>query len=121
MHTPDHLSTQLRHLEILLFCHEERHHVLSADDDLGDRHNRAAITEELDPQFGVGQSGSLLLYLSEYLVQFRVFDWQKDVSWTNNGSEWVIGRMKMSSRTVRGYKSESGMLKALMVTSSRVC
>jgi transposase-like protein len=63
----------------------------------------------------------LLLRLSEHWANYRVFDWQKDVPWTNNGSEQVIGRMKMRSRTVRGYKSKDGMLNALMVTGSGVC
>lgn len=63
----------------------------------------------------------LLLRLSEHWAKYRIFDWQKDVPWTNNGSEQVIGRMKMRSRTVRGYKSKDGMLNALMVTGSGVC
>jgi hypothetical protein len=42
-----------------------------------------------------------------------VFDWHKEVPWTNNGTEQVIGRMKMRSRTVRGYKSWQGMWAAL--------
>jgi len=45
-----------------------------------------------------------------------VFDWQPEVPWTNNGTEQIIGRMKMRSRTVRGYKSWSGMKAALMLT-----
>jgi transposase-like protein len=63
----------------------------------------------------------LLLRLSEHWAKYRIFDWQKDVPWTNNGSEQVIGRMKMRSRTVRGYKSKDGMLNALMVTGSGLC
>ena len=43
-----------------IFWHEERHPVLAADDGLGDRHNRAAVAEELDPEIGAGQPGSLL-------------------------------------------------------------
>lgn len=73
------------------------------------------------PLSAVDQLRLLLIRLSDHWAQFRVFDWQKDVPWTNNGSERVIGRMKMRSRTVRGYKSESGMLNALMVTGSGVC
>ncbi len=51
----------------------------------------------------------LLIRLSEHWESYRVFDWQPDVPWTNNGTEQVIGRMKMRSRTVRGYKSWQGM------------
>ena len=60
----------------------------------------------------------LLIRLSEHWDSYRVFDWQPDVPWTNNGTEQVIGRMKMRSRTVRGYKSWQGMKAALMLTGS---
>jgi hypothetical protein len=62
----------------------------------------------------------LLIRLSEHWDSYRVFDWQSDVPWTNNGTEQVIGRMKMRSRTVRGYKSWQGMQAALMLTGSGV-
>jgi hypothetical protein len=42
-----------------------------------------------------------------------MFDWHPEVPWTNNGTEKAIGRMKMHSRTARGYKSTKGMLTAL--------
>ena len=61
----------------------------------------------------------LLLRLSEHWTRYRVFDWQPDVPWTNNGTEQVIGWMKMRSRTVRGYKTEQGMLNALLVAGTR--
>ena len=57
----------------------------------------------------------LLIRLSENWVRYRVFDWQPEVPWTNNGTEQVIGKMKMRSRTVRGYKSNQGMLAALLL------
>jgi transposase-like protein len=63
----------------------------------------------------------LLLRLSENWASYRVFDWQKDVPWTNNGTEQVIGKMKMRSRTVRGYKSQAGMLAGLMLAGSGNC
>ena len=81
------------------------------------------------PERRVGQSGprspleqlrNLLIHLSEHWSNYRVFDWQKDVPWTNNATEQVIGRMKMRSRTVRGYKSWSGMQAALMLAGSSV-
>jgi hypothetical protein len=57
----------------------------------------------------------LLVRLSEHWESYRLFDWQPDVPWTNNGTEQAIGRMKMRSRTVRGYKSTQGMLAALLL------
>ena len=79
------------------------------------------------PGHRIGQSGPrspleqlryLLIRLSENWKSYRVFDWDKDVPWTNNGTEQVIGRMKMRSRTVRGYKSWQGMWAALLLTGS---
>jgi transposase-like protein len=79
------------------------------------------------PERRVGQAGrrspleqlrNLLIRLSERWDSYRVFDWQKGVPWTNNGTEQAIGRMQMRSRTVRGYKSWPGMWTALMLTGS---
>ena len=63
----------------------------------------------------------LLIRLSEHWPLYRIFDWQNDVPWTNNGAEQVIGRVKVRSRTVRGDKSKSGMLAGLLVAGSSVC
>jgi transposase-like protein len=63
----------------------------------------------------VDQLRWLLIRLSENWPRYRVFDWQPEVPWTNNGSEQIIGKMKMRSRTVRGYKSTRGMLAALLM------
>lgn len=60
----------------------------------------------------------LLIRLSNHWPTYRVFDWQQDVPWTNNGTERVIGRMKMRSRTVRGYKSEPTLLAGLMTAGA---
>jgi len=79
------------------------------------------------PERRFGQAGArsalvqlryLLIRLSEDWPNYRVFDWQKDVPWTNNGTEQVIGKMKMRSRTVRGYKKQAGMLAGLMIVGS---
>jgi transposase-like protein len=72
-------------------------------------------TGQEGPRSALEQLRNLLIRLSEHWPQYRVFDWQKDVPWTNNGTERVIGKMKMRSRTVRGYKTESGMLAGLML------
>ncbi len=73
---------------------------------------RQAPHQKLDP---VDQLRSLLIRLSENWHRYRVFDWQPEVPWTNNGTEQIIGKMKMRSRTVRGYKSTRGMLAALLL------
>jgi transposase-like protein len=62
----------------------------------------------------------LLIRLSEHWDHYRVFDWDQDVPWTNNGTEQVIGKMKMRSRTVRGYKSWPGMQASLTLAGSGV-
>ena len=81
------------------------------------------------PERRIGQSGErspleklryLLIRLSEHWESYRVFDWQPDVPWTNNATEQVIGRMKMRSRTVRGYKSWQGMWAALLLAGAGV-
>jgi transposase-like protein len=64
------------------------------------------------------QLRNLLIRLSEHWASYRVFDWQKDVPWTNNGTEQAIGRMQMRGRTVRGYKSWPGMWAGLMLSGS---
>jgi hypothetical protein len=79
---------------------------------------QSAVDQALTP---VDRLRPLLSRLSDHWASYRVFDWQRDVPWTNNGSEQAIGRMKMRSRNVRGYMTESGMLNALMVTGSGVC
>jgi transposase-like protein len=79
------------------------------------------------PERRTGQAGersplellrNLLIRLSGHWSSYRLFDWQKDVPWTNNGTEQVIGKMKMRSRTVRGYKSRQGMWAALLLAGS---
>jgi hypothetical protein len=62
----------------------------------------------------------LLIRLSEHWESYRTFSWQEGVPWTNNGTEQVIGRMKMRSRTVRGYKSHPGMLAGLMLAGTGI-
>jgi transposase-like protein len=62
----------------------------------------------------------LLIRLSENWQRFCVFQWHEKVPWTNNLSEQCICKLKMRSRTVRGYKSIEGMLNGLMVAGSLV-
>ena len=67
-------------------------------------------TGQSGPRSALEQLRKLLIRLSEHWPHYRVFDWQKDVPWTNNGTEQVIGKMKVRSKTVRGYKTKPGML-----------
>lgn len=82
------------------------------------------ITERRHGQSGelspLEQLRNLLIRLSEHWSNYRVFCYQNGVPWTNNISEQVIGRMKVRSRTVRGYKTKAGMLAGLMVAGSRI-
>lgn len=57
---------------------------------------------------------ALIVHFVLNYAQFRAFDWQADVPWTNNPTEQVIGKMKMRARTVRGYKNWPGMASGLM-------
>lgn len=68
----------------------------------------------------VEQLRSMIIRLAENWARFRVFDWQRDVPWTNNPTEQGIGRMKMRARTVRGYKNWPGMMSGLMVAGSGI-
>jgi transposase-like protein len=63
---------------------------------------------------------SMIVRLADNWAQFRVFDWQPDVPWTNNPTEQVIGKMKMRARTVRGYKTWPGMASGLMAAGVAV-
>lgn len=82
------------------------------------------------PQFRQWKSGRtmsplerfrlLLIRLSENWERFCVFQWHDKVPWTNNLSEQCICKMKVRSRTVRGYKSIDGMLNGLLVAGSFV-
>ena len=78
------------------------------------------VSEPNGPRTPLEQLRLLLIRLSEHWASYRIFDWQQDVPWTNNGTERVIGRMKMRSRTVRGYKSERTMLAGLMAAGTWV-
>lgn len=57
--------------------------------------------------------------LSDDWSKYRVYDWISGTPWTNNLTEQAIGRMKMRARTIRGYKSEQGMLNGLLWSGVR--
>jgi transposase-like protein len=61
---------------------------------------------------------ALLLRLSEHWQSYCTFQHEPQVPWTNNASEQAIGRMKMRARTVRGYKTWSGMHNGLLIADT---
>jgi transposase-like protein len=67
----------------------------------------------------IDQLRDLLIRLSETWPGFCAFYTDPAIPWTNNGTEQVIGRMKMRARTVRGYKSWPGMQTGLMLAGTR--
>lgn len=64
------------------------------------------------------QLRDLLLRLSQRWQSFCTFQGEPQVPWTNNATEQAIGRMKMRARTVRGYKTWSGMQTGLLLAGS---
>lgn len=64
------------------------------------------------------QLRDLLLRLSQDWHKYCAFQSEPEVPWTNNPTERAIGRMKMRARTVRGYKSWSGMQAGLLLAGT---
>lgn len=64
------------------------------------------------------QLRDLLLRLSQDWHRYCTFQSEPELPWTNNSTEQVIGRMKMRARTVRGYKSSSGMQSGLLLAAT---
>jgi len=64
------------------------------------------------------QLRDLLLRLSQDWHRYCTFQSEPRLPWTNNSTEQVIGRMKMRARTVRGYKSWSGMQSGLLLAGT---
>ena len=65
------------------------------------------------------QLRDLLIRLSEAWDNYCTFYSDPEIPWTNNGSEQVIGRMKMRARTVRGYKTWPGMQTGLILAGTK--
>lgn len=76
---------------------------------------RGKSTNHLTP---VDQLRDLLIRLSEAWQNYCTFYSDPQIPWTNNGTEQVIGRMKMRARTVRGYKTWPGMQTGLMLAGT---
>ena len=82
------------------------------------------LYKQLPGHFKIGQERTpldvlrfLLIRISENWVRYTTFFHDPGIPWTNNRTEQAIGRMKMRARTVRGYKTQSGMLNGLLVSS----
>jgi len=73
---------------------------------------------QVDQYTPIDRLRDLLIRLSEAWPNYCAFYSDPGISWTNNGSEQVIGRMKMRARTVRGYKSWPGMQTGLMLAGT---
>ena len=72
-----------------------------------------------DPQTPGYQLRDLPIRLSENWSYFCTFYTDPAIPWTNNGTEQVIGRLKMRARTVRGYKTWAGMQTGLMMVDTK--
>lgn len=70
------------------------------------------------PRSALEQLRDLLLRLSQDWHNYCTFQSQPEVPWTNNTTERAIGKMKMRARTVRGYKSWSGMHSGLLLPAT---
>ena len=70
------------------------------------------------PRSALEQLRDLLLRLSEDWQNYCTFQSEPEIPWTNNSTEQAIGRMKMRARTIRGYKSWSGMQSGLMLAGT---
>ena len=62
------------------------------------------------------QMRDMIIRLSERWERYIQFVDDPGIPWTNNGTEQVIGRMKMRARTVRGYKNWKGMQSGLLIS-----
>jgi transposase-like protein len=72
------------------------------------------------PRTPLEQLRALLLHLSESWYSYCLFQSEPAVPWTNNATEQANGRMKMRARTVRGYKSWSGMQAGLLLAGTSI-
>jgi len=60
----------------------------------------------------------LLIRLSDNWRSYRLFLEQKDVSPTNNATERAIGRWRVRSRSVRGFKTWDGLVNAFILPNA---
>ena len=62
----------------------------------------------------------LLLRLSDNWSSYRLFLEDDDVPATNNATERTIGRWRVRSRSVRGFKTWSGLANAFTLCNSPI-
>jgi transposase-like protein len=67
------------------------------------------------PMHPLARLQKLLLRLSENWSSYRLFLEQGDVPATNNATERTIGRWRVRSRTVRGFKTWPGLVNAFIL------
>lgn len=60
----------------------------------------------------------LVLRLSEHWTKYRLYQERSDVPRTNNRTEQAIGRWRTRSRSVRGFKSATGLQSAFWVCAN---
>ena len=72
------------------------------------------------PMSPLSRLQKLLLRLSDNWSSYRLFLEQDDVPATNNASERTIGRWRIRSRSVRGFKSWSGLVNAFTLCNSAI-
>lgn len=70
------------------------------------------------PMSTLSRLQKLLLRLSDNWHAYRLFLEQNDVPATNNATERVIGRWRIRSRSVRGFKSWSGLVNAFILCNA---
>lgn len=70
--------------------------------------------EQATPLYRLRQ---VLIRLSEHWHRYSLFTQRADVPPTNNGTERAIGKLKVRSSSVRGYKSETGIIAAFHLCS----
>jgi transposase-like protein len=68
----------------------------------------------------LGRLQKLLLRLSDNWSSYRLFLEQDEVPATNNATERVIGRWRVRSRSVRGFKTWSGLVNAFTLCNSPI-
>ncbi len=62
----------------------------------------------------------LLIRLSESWERYTAFFQDPGIPWTNNRTEQAIGKMKIRAKSIRGYKTEYGMLNGLLISSTNL-
>jgi transposase-like protein len=72
------------------------------------------------PMHPLARLQKLLLRLSDNWSCYRLFLEQGDVPATNNAAERVIGRWRIRSRSVRGFKTWSGLVNAFTLCNSPI-